>query len=164
MRPLSEMATFDEASETKGSPTYGHLECIRQLTDEVLQRLVCLAQEKMPPLMQIELQQLGGELSAERGDATAYRAPQAPYILHVVTPAMNASLEELAVATKEAFSSLGETYTGEVSYNFLRGDQQERVPAAFGADKYARLQSLKRRYDPHNLFHLNMNIPPAPMA
>ncbi len=164
LRPYSEMAGFDEASETIGSPTYGHVECLRELTDDVLERLVRMAQEKIPPLMQIEVQQLGGELSAERGDATAYTAPQAPFLLHLVSPAMDASLEELALATKEAFNSLGAVYTGEVSYNFLRGDQQARVPAAFGTGKYTRLQALKSRYDPHNLFQLNMNIPPEPAA
>ncbi len=163
LRPLSEMAIFDEASTSKGSPTFGNVECLRALTDDVLDGLVRLGREKIPPLMQIELQHLGGELSAERDGSTAYTAPQAPFILHMVSPAMNATLEELALATREAYSSLGSVYTGEVSYNFLRGDQQARVPAAFGQTKYARLQRLKRRYDPENLFHLNMNIPPSSM-
>ena len=45
LRPYSEMASFDEASETNGSPTYGHLECLRELTNNVLQRLLRVAQE-----------------------------------------------------------------------------------------------------------------------
>ena len=163
LRPLSEMATFDEASDSKGSPTFGNVECLRELTDDVLDGLVRLSREKIPPLMQIELQHLGGELSAERDGSSAYTAPRAPFILHMVSPAMDATLEELALATREAFSSLGAVYTGEVSYNFLRGDQQARVPAAFGQANYGRLQELKRRYDPENFFHLNMNIPPTPM-
>ena len=106
LRPYSEMAGFDEASETKGSPTYGDVECLRELTDDVLDGLVRVAQERIPPLMQVELQQLGGELRAERSDATAYTAPQAPFILHVVSPAMDASLAELALATKEPSAHL----------------------------------------------------------
>ena len=78
-----------------------------------------------------------------------------------MSPAAEVALEELALTTKEVFHSLGPVYTGEVSYNFLRGDQQARVPAAFGVAKFERLQTLKRLYDPRNLFHLNMNIPPA---
>lgn len=38
----------------------------------------------------------------------------------------------------------------------------ERVLAAFGADRFARLARIKRRYDPDNRFHFNLNIPPGP--
>jgi FAD/FMN-containing dehydrogenase len=37
----------------------------------------------------------------------------------------------------------------------------ERVRAAFGQDRFARLRQLKARYDPENQFRFNHNIPPA---
>jgi hypothetical protein len=51
---------------------------------------------------------------------------------------------------------------GSVYVNFLGvGDEtDERVKAAYGAN-YPRLASLKAKYDPSNLFHLNHNIKPA---
>ena len=33
--------------------------------------------------------------------------------------------------------------------------------ASFGRDGYARLQALKDRYDPENLFASNQNVPPS---
>jgi len=37
----------------------------------------------------------------------------------------------------------------------------ERVRAAYGEAKFERLRQVKRRFDPHNLFRYNHNIPPA---
>lgn len=36
----------------------------------------------------------------------------------------------------------------------------ERVPSAFGADKFARLVAVKWKYDPQNVFRMNQNIAP----
>ena len=107
--------------------------------------------------MQFELQQLGGRF-AEDIPAAVHTAPKAPFLIHLVSPAISESLSELELATKEAFGALGPVYTGEVLYNYLRGDQQARVPSAFGKESYHRLQEIKLRYDPTNVFHLNLNI------
>ena len=39
-------------------------------------------------------------------------------------------------------------------------DEAERVSASYGAN-YSRLQTLKQRFDPGNLFRMNLNIAPA---
>ncbi|MBC7805845.1 MAG: BBE domain-containing protein, partial [Akkermansiaceae bacterium] len=160
IRPYSAMAELDEASGTKGAPSFSHLECLQDLSDPVLDGLVKIAKTHMPPLMIIELQQLGGALDKQRAEETSFTAPEAPFVLHLVSPTLNTTLEELAPITKEAFNSLGSVYTGEVLYNFLRANQQDRVRAAFGDEKYKCLQEIKRRFDPSNVFRLNLNILP----
>ncbi len=44
--------------------------------------------------------------------------------------------------------------------NFLGSEGEERVRAAFGAEKYERLGRLKAKYDPANFFRVNQNIRP----
>jgi FAD/FMN-containing dehydrogenase len=45
--------------------------------------------------------------------------------------------------------------------NFLGDEGLSRVQAAYGPEKFARLQSLKDKWDPTNLFRHNQNIPPS---
>ncbi len=37
---------------------------------------------------------------------------------------------------------------------------EDRIRDAYGAEKYERLQELKRKYDPDHFFRLNQNISP----
>ncbi|MGW7262664.1 FAD-binding oxidoreductase [Streptomyces sp. NPDC054842] len=51
---------------------------------------------------------------------------------------------------------------GGAYVNFLGADEGgDRVRASYGGH-YDRLAAVKRAYDPHNLFHANQNIEPAP--
>ena len=59
------------------------------------------------------------------------------------------------------FWSALEPYKMGVYVNFLGDEGQDRVRESYGLEKYARLQELKRRYDPDNFFRINQNIPPS---
>ncbi len=52
--------------------------------------------------------------------------------------------------------------SGGVYVNYQMGDEgEDRLRAAYGAEKYERLVALKDKYDPTNLFRLNQNIKPT---
>ena len=49
--------------------------------------------------------------------------------------------------------------TQQLDLNYAAPDEpQERVRAAFGEEKYARLLKVKQRVDPDNIFRFNHNI------
>ena len=52
--------------------------------------------------------------------------------------------------------------TGAGYGNYATADETAaRIQAGFGAERFARLRAMKRRYDPDNVFRFNHNIPPA---
>jgi FAD/FMN-containing dehydrogenase len=54
------------------------------------------------------------------------------------------------------------SYSGAGYGNYAQADEPaERVRAAFGPERWARLVAVKRRYDPGNVFRFNQNIPPG---
>ncbi|MFJ8754383.1 BBE domain-containing protein [Streptomyces sp. NPDC102441] len=74
-------------------------------------------------------------------------------------PARAAALREWAVRYWEA---LHPHSTGGGYVNFLgTGESEGRVRATYRGH-HDRLAEIKRSYDPHNLFHANQNIEPAP--
>ena len=51
--------------------------------------------------------------------------------------------------------------TGSVYLNFIGDEGLSRVEAAFGPEKFARLQRDQGRVGPDNVFRHNQNIPPS---
>ena len=69
---------------------------------------------------------------------------------------------EIAWARQVAGSVAPASYSGAGYANYASSDESdERVRAAFGPERFARLQAVKRRYDPDNVFRFNLNVPPA---
>jgi FAD/FMN-containing dehydrogenase len=54
------------------------------------------------------------------------------------------------------------SYSGAGYVNYSPPDETaDRVQAVFGADRWQRLVTVKRRYDPDNVFRFNHNVPPG---
>lgn len=162
--PYPAVADLEPASHEPYATTYNQVGFLRELNEEAIALLVELGQSKFPPLFQLEILQLGGHLTpgiAGPPPDQAARTPTAAFMVHTVTIPARSSWQQVAKATDEAFVHLAPVLTGELYYNYMRGDQQPRIAAAFAEGAFLRLQQVKRRYDPDNVFQLNLNIAPV---
>ena len=108
-----------------------------------------------------QLRVLGGAMARVPVEATAFAHRKSPLMLHVAS--LYEKLEEKAQHEAWAEASLAALRQGDKGayVNFVGDEGPERVHAAYPSPTWERLQSIKRKYDPTNLFRLNQNIPPV---
>jgi hypothetical protein len=132
------------------------------LPDEAVDALVARATKPVSPLTQIIVIAGGGAVAAVDEDATAFGQRTAPFNMHYLSMWSDPDDAPRNVAyTRDLAGAMKPWTTGRVYLNFIGDEGPGRVEAAFGPEKYVRLQALKREWDPTNLFRHNQNIPPA---
>jgi FAD/FMN-containing dehydrogenase len=155
--------TFD-ASVPPGLGYYFKSHFMSELSDEAIDALVEHNGQALPPWSFTIIFQLGGAVSRVSRDATAFVERDAAFAINIngvaEHPANDAEVTAWARATFEALTPHA---TGGVYVNFLGNEGDERVRAAYGR-AYQRLQALKARYDPENVFRINQNIRPVEPA
>ncbi len=111
------------------------------------------------PASTFDLHHMGGAVSRVSDDDTAYGDRRSEFCFNVVGLWNDPADADIHRAWVRDFASALEPLgTGGVYVNFTA--DADRVLAAYGDGKYDRLRSLKRRYDPTNLFRLNQNVQP----
>jgi FAD/FMN-containing dehydrogenase len=68
--------------------------------------------------------------------------------------------DQIIAWTKDYWNALHPHSAGGAYVNFMMDEGQDRIKATYG-DNYDRLASIKKKYDPANLFRVNQNIRPA---
>jgi FAD/FMN-containing dehydrogenase len=70
------------------------------------------------------------------------------------------NLESLTQWARGYWEALHPHSAGAAYINFMMEEGQDRIRATYGPN-YERLQQVKAKYDPGNLFHVNQNVTPA---
>ena len=108
----------------------------------------------------VQLRVLGGAMARVPVDATAFAHRKSRILVNIAAmyqePFKKAEHESWA---DEFMPAIRQNDSGAY-VNFLGDEGDARVRAAYPGRTWERLTSIKARYDPTNLFHLNQNIPP----
>jgi FAD/FMN-containing dehydrogenase len=159
--PYAAVQKLLEPGSQHGKENYWKADFLADLPDEAIDILVEHTQRVPSALSQTVLMPLGGAIARVPEDAMAFGQRSAAWNLHILSMWEDpADAERQVTWTRELHAAMRPYATGGAYLNFIGNEGNARVRAAFGDDKYARLVALKRRYDPHNVFHLNQNIPP----
>jgi FAD/FMN-containing dehydrogenase len=139
----------------------GHF--VRELPDELidvlLERLVALGR----PPGGILIESLHGAPKEADGDSGVVGFRQAAFNLSAMATWQDPELDEDHIRWARETTAAIEPWSlrGGGYVNYMQADEPiERIRASFGEEAFARLQALKRRYDPENVLRRNQNIPP----
>ena len=105
---------------------------------------------------------LGGAFARVGPDETAFGHRDSRFLFNVVSMWEDPATDDANIGWARGFHAALEPFaTDGVYVNFLSDEGDDRVRAAYGPKKYARLASIKAKYDPDNFFRLNQNIKPT---
>ena len=133
---------------------------IAELSDEIIDITVERSLQIDSPLTSFPIWHKGGAVARVGDDETAFhgRSPGFTYNIGACTETSEGFDEEREWV--RGFWSALEPWHEGVYMNFLGDEGPERVRAAYGPEKYDRLQALKQKYDPDNFFRINQNVSP----
>jgi len=160
-QPFAAWQTVLDPLLAPGMRNYWKSHDFLDVTDNVIDVLTDFAHRLPDAQSEIAFAQLGGAISRVPNASSAYARREAQYTVNVHGRWADAAQDETCVAWARALFDAAAPYsTGSVYVNFMTGDEEGRVRAAYGAN-YDRLVALKNRYDPMNLFRVNQNIRPS---
>ncbi len=148
-----------------GLRSYWKSSFLKGITDEAIETIVDNCSRRPTPMCHGLIEHtLGGAVSRVNRDATAFPHRDVQYTFMALGVCADAAQTEKCAQWARGFwEAMQPNFTGGVYVNYLgreADEGRERIEAAYGADKYARLVGLKKKYDPTNLFRLNQNIKP----
>ena len=146
-----------------GDLRYWKSRAFAALPEEAIEEIAEWAARRPTPLTDITIWHHGGAMSRVDERATAYAGRDAPFLVTgEVSWTDPAQSDEAIKWGRDFWAAMGRHSTGGLYLNFpgLGEEQEELVKAGYGAN-YERLAVLKAKYDPDNLFRMNLNITPA---
>ncbi len=159
--PYPVMNTILDAGFPAGSLNYWLSSFTRGLPDELIDVAVERFATVPSPMTGILLEHFHGAVT--RVGVTDTAVPHREEGWNLVIPSVwtdPADTEANIVWTRDTFAAMRPHFATGRWLNYLGDDQAEdAIRAAYGSN-YERLVSVKRQYDPDNVFHLNHNIAP----
>jgi hypothetical protein len=137
----------------------GHI--VEELNGDMMRTIHEHTAQMPPGHSQFLMMQLGGAIARVPADATAFTARHAAFQIAIAGVWDDDGQKPPCVKwTRDFFGAL-QNYSKGTYVNFATDLDESALRTCYGADKYAKLQKIKTKYDPDNVFHLNQNIKPA---
>jgi hypothetical protein len=162
--PYMEVQKFFDGANPPGIHRYYWKSLyLDSLDDDVIDHVVKSAAKCPSPFSTVNIWHLGGAIERVDDQVNAFGARHAPYLLSIEASWIDQARDEDNIAwTRSSMASMQPFSNGREYLNFpgFLEQDEETLRKTFGTT-YPRLVALKNKYDPTNLFRLNVNIKPT---
>jgi FAD/FMN-containing dehydrogenase len=152
-----------DAAFPAGARNYWKSAFLSDLSDAAIDTLIDRYAGCPTPMGQIVLEHFHGAATRVPVSATAYAMRGAGFNVALISEWMDRAHDDTCMTwAKDAHQAL-QPHGGASRYmNYMGHDEavDESLAAAYGPN-LPRLRDIKKKYDPENVFHLNVNIRPA---
>jgi FAD/FMN-containing dehydrogenase len=160
--PYAQLNAMLDAKYPRGALNYWKSSFLSALSDDAIRAMIESFAACPTPMGQLLMEHVHGAVTRVDVGDTAFPHRAEGYNMLVLSEWTDPRQTEACTAwAREAFAAL-RPYTGAGRYvNYLDADERpDAVAAAYGPN-FGRLQQIKAKYDPKNLFRLNQNILPT---
>jgi len=156
--------TLFDAGVPTGARYYWKSSFLNCLPGEALSIVIEQVRNRPSLKSKIFLEFLGGKLARISKDSAVFDHRTSPYNYLIIGQWEDEENDEINRQwARESWRAMDSYASERVYVNYLGTEADEggnRLAEAYGPEKFDKLQSLKRKYDPTNLFRMNQNIPP----
>jgi FAD/FMN-containing dehydrogenase len=154
--------TMLDAGFPRGALNYWKSNFMIELSDQAIDTLIAQFAACPSPMSGLVLEHIHGAATRVGIDETAFPHRREGYNFLVVSEWLNPDDNGQNIAwARQSYDLMRPCFAPGRYVNYLGDDDGEDAVAAAYGPNYPRLRTLKAKYDPTNLFHLNQNIRPA---
>jgi FAD/FMN-containing dehydrogenase len=159
-RPYVEMQSMFDGFFPPGRHAYTKANFLRELSDAAIDVFTENATGPSPHSA-VALEHLGGAMSRVPSDHAAFPHRHVPFNFSIWANWTDAADTAINLQWTRVFWDAMRPFMAEGAYvNYLEDEADPKGRHAYGLS-YERLVTVKRRYDPANVFHMNHNILPG---
>jgi FAD/FMN-containing dehydrogenase len=151
-----------DAGFPRGALNYWKSNFMSELSDQAIDTLISQFAACPSPMSGLLLEHIHGAATRIGVSETAFPHRREGYNFLVVSEWLDPAENGRNIAwARESYDVMRPSFTPGRYVNYLGDDDGEDAVAAAYGPNYQRLRTLKAKYDPTNLFHLNQNIRPV---
>jgi FAD/FMN-containing dehydrogenase len=159
--PYAQLNGMLDAAYPKGALNYWKSSFLAQLSDDAIDTLIECFARCPTPMGQLLIEHFHGAATRIQATDTAFPHRAQGYNLLVLSEWMEqANTSDCIAWARQTYADMEDFFGSGRYVNYLGDDELGDLTSAAYGPNYRRLQELKTKYDPSNVFHMNQNILP----